>query len=170
MAPRFAPLAANPRPSLGDDAVEVDDESLKKSFERPIRHQPGAVICRFCKGPLFLGGDYCEHCGAPVAEAAPPGAVPVKPLAPQPPPSLLDDDPLGTILDPPQEAPAAPPSPTNSTGLQASAEPPAPVKPASHVEPQNPAPPRNPYLAPAPHYEEHPVGLMGRLKGIFKKS
>ncbi len=49
---------------------------LKKAFEKPVRHQDGAVVCRFCKGPLFLGGDFCEHCGAPVAEAAPPGLVP----------------------------------------------------------------------------------------------
>src|ERR1017187_1683116 len=52
IAPRFTPLAPNQRPSLGDTAQEVDDESLKKAFERPVRHQPGAVTCRFCKGPL----------------------------------------------------------------------------------------------------------------------
>ena len=27
--------------------------------------------CRFCKGPLDLGGEFCEQCGAPVSDAAP---------------------------------------------------------------------------------------------------
>jgi hypothetical protein len=169
MAPRFTPLATNPRPSLGDDAAEVDDESLKKAFERPIRHQPGAVICRFCKGPLYLGGDYCEHCGAPVAEAAPPGALPTKPPAPEPPPPQTDDDPLAAILGPAKVAVPAPPSAASATGLHASPTPPPPAKSPAHAEPQHTAPPRNPYLTPTPPPEEHPSGLMGRLKGIFKK-
>src|SRR5579862_1462717 len=85
ITPKFTPLATNSRPSLGDNVQEVDDESLKKAFEKPVRHQAGAVICRFCKGPLFLGGDFCEHCGAPVEEAAPPGVVlPRKLAAPAP--------------------------------------------------------------------------------------
>jgi hypothetical protein len=169
MSPRYEPLAANPRPSLGDNALEIDDESLKRSFERPVRHQPGAVICRFCKGPLDLGGDYCEHCGAPVAEAAPPGTVPIKPPAPDPPPPQLNEDPLASILGPAKAvAPASAPA-GSPTGLHTSPAPLPPAQPAAQVEPQRAAPPHNPYLAPMPRAEENPSGLMGRLKGIFKK-
>jgi hypothetical protein len=170
MSPRFTPLAANPRPSLGDNAQEVDDESLKKAFERPVRHQPGAVICRFCKGPLDLGGDYCEHCGAPVAEAAPPGVLPAKPQTPEPPRPQVDDDPLADLLGPAKVAPPAPAHSGSTTGLHASPAPLPPVKSTAHAEPQRTAPPHNPYLTPTPPAEEHPSGLMGRLKGIFKKS
>jgi hypothetical protein len=169
IAPRFTPLATNPRPSLGDNAQEVDDESLKKAFERPVRHQPGAVTCRFCKGPLYLGGDYCEHCGAPVAEAAPPGVLPPKPQTTEPPPPQLDDDPLADLLGPAKVAPPASAPTGSTTGLHASAAPPPPAKSATHVEPQHTAPPHNPYLTRNPPAEGHPSGLMGRLKGIFKK-
>ena len=170
MAPRFTPLAPNQRPSLGDTAQEVDDESLKKAFERPVRHQPGAVTCRFCKGPLYLGGDYCEHCGAPVAEAAPPGVVlPPKPQATEP-PAQVEDDPLVDLLGPAKVAPPAPAPTASTTGLLASVAPLPPVKSVAPAEPQRTAPPHNPYLTRNPASEEQPSGLMGRLKGIFKKS
>ena len=65
--------AENPRPSLGDPMMEIDEESLRKAFE-PVS-PPGATLCRFCKRPLDLSGDFCEQCGAPVSEAAPPGAL-----------------------------------------------------------------------------------------------
>jgi len=168
IAPKFTPLAANARPSLGDNAQEVDDELLKKSFEKPVRHQPGAVICRFCKGPLFLGGEFCEHCGAPVAEAAPPGVVlPPRPATPYEP--SLDDDPLADLLGPAQVAPPAAAAPASPTGLHASASQFPPTEPPAQGKPQRPAPIHNPYLTPARTPEEQPAGLMGKLKGIFKK-
>ena len=98
MSPRTAPRAQHPRPRLGDDIEEIDEEALKKSFERRVV-RPGAVVCRFCKGPLDLGGEYCDQCGAPLAEAAPPGTLPVKPQ-PAAPPALLDDDPLSPLAAP----------------------------------------------------------------------
>ena len=92
MAPH-AEAAAEPAPTgPGEEKAEVDLESLKKSFEKPVTH-PGTVVCRFCKGPLDLNGDFCEQCGAPVMEAAPPGTVKPKPqpaappATPEPPPS-----------------------------------------------------------------------------------
>ncbi len=171
MAPRFVPLPANARPSLGDNAQEVDDELLKKSFERPVRHQPGAVVCRFCKGPLFLGGDFCDHCGAPVAEAAPPGVtLPPRPRAAEPPPEDVESDPLADFLGPAQVAPPAPANNQSITGLHSSAAPLATPPPAARVEPQRPAPRPNPYLSPSRPQNDDAPGLMGRLKGIFKKS
>jgi hypothetical protein len=168
ITPKFTPLATNARPSLGDNVQDVDDELLKKSFEKPVRHQPGAVICRFCKGPLFLGGDFCEHCGAPVAEAAPPGVVlPPKPAAQEQP--YVDDDPLADMLGPAQVAPPAPVAPASPTGLHSGASQLPPTEPPAQVKPQRPAPIHNPYLTPARTPEEQPAGLMGKLKGIFKK-
>jgi hypothetical protein len=174
MSPRSTQLAENPRPSLGDDAVEVDDESLKKSFQRPVPHHPDAVVCRFCKGPLDLGGDYCEHCGAPVAEAAPPGMVPPKPKAPEPPPPP-EADPLAAILGPaktpvPPAASATTVAPLSSTGLHARPAPQPAAKPAMHLEPQRTAAHHTPHLPPPPpSAEDQPSGLMGKLKGLFKK-
>jgi hypothetical protein len=170
MAPRFVPLPANARPSLGDNVQEVDDELLKKSFERPVRHQPGAVVCRFCKGPLFLGGDFCDHCGAPVAEAAPPGVtLPPRPRAPEPLPEDVEGDPLADFLGPAQVAPSTSAGNQSITGLHASAAPLASPTPAARVE-ARPAPRPNPYLSPSRPQQEDSPGLMGRLKGIFKKS
>lgn len=174
MAPRTSPLAPNPRPSLGDDSAEIDEESLKKSFQRPIPHHPDAVVCRFCKGPLDLGGDYCEHCGAPVAEAAPPGMVPPKPKVVEPPPAAQDEDPLAAILGPAKNsappAASAPHAPLSSTGLHPSPTPTPAAKPAMHLEPQRTAPHHTPHLPPPPaHPEEQQAGLMGKLKGLFKK-
>lgn len=171
IAPRFEPLPANARPSLGDNAQEVDDELLKKAFERPVRHQPGAVICRFCKGPLFLGGEFCEHCGAPVAEAAPPGVtLPPRPKAPEPEPEGISDDPLADLLGPAPVAAPAPASSQSITGLHPSVAPMAASAPPARLEPPRPAPRPNPYLSPSRPREEDSPGLMGRLKGIFKKS
>jgi len=165
MSPRTGPLAQHPRPRLGDDNEEIDEEALKRSFERRIAH-PGAVVCRFCKGPLDLGGDFCDHCGAPVEEAAPPGTLPVKPQ-PAAPPSLLDDDPLSPLAAPSQDAP----SPGGIVpGEHPGTAPPPPEYPQQE-EPTHytlaPASPASPYTSPA---EEPPSGLLGRLKGLFRKN
>ena len=171
MAPRAGAGAEPERPSLGDPTAEVDDEALKKSFERHVT-QPGAVICRFCKGPLDLAGDFCEQCGAPVAEAAPPGTVKPKPPAPPPPPPPA---PSPAATTPPPGKPAPTPSSVGSpTGQHPRPTPPPAAKPAAPAEPAHPTPTRTPVPAvptppPTPPAQEQQSGLMGRLKGIFKK-
>jgi hypothetical protein len=165
MAPRAGAAAEPGRPSLGDPNAEVDDESLKKSFQRHVT-QPGAVICRFCKGPLDLAGDFCEQCGAPVTEAAPPGTL--KPKPPPPPPPV--PRPAATTPPPAKPAPT-PPSVGSPTGQHPRPVPPPAAKPAA---PAHPTPTRTPVPAvptppPTPPAQEQPSGLMGRLKGIFKK-
>jgi len=159
-APGAGTAAEYARPSLGDSAAEIDDESWKKSFERQLTH-PGAVLCRFCKVPLDIAGDFCSHCGAPIAEATPPGVLEPK-SQPGALAALLDDDPLS----PPDKPAAAPPvdSPAGSaTGHHLSASPPPPAMPAALSEPLDSTP------TPTPPAEEHPSGLMGRLKRLFRK-
>jgi hypothetical protein len=164
MAPRAGVAQEHPRPSLGDDRVEIDDESLKRSFQRPVT-QPGAVVCRFCKWPLDLDGDFCEQCGAPVAEAAPPGTLKPKPqpaappVPPPPTPAPLPSKPGQAAL------PARPPA-GSAPAYQPSAAPLSPAKPATLTEPTHPTPaPVAPTSSPIPP----PPGFMGRLKGLFKK-
>jgi len=155
--PAWTP-AENLRPSLGDDMVEVDDESLKKSFLRPLT-RTGAVLCRFCRGPLDLAGEFCEQCGAPVMEAAPPGTIQPKPQPASPP--VPPPAPPPQVGSAPAHLPGAAPHPrAKPTVLTEAAHPtamdmPAPVVPAS---------------PPAPPAEEHASGLVDRLKGLFKKN
>jgi len=162
MSPRTAPRAQHPRPRLGDDIEEIDEEALKKSFERQVV-RPGAVVCRFCKGPLDLGGEFCDHCGAPVAEAASPGTLPAKPQ-PVAPPALLDDDPLSPLAAPAQAAPS--PAGIVTGEHPGTAHPPEYAQQAEHYTPA-PAAPAPPHTLPA---EDPPSGLLGRLKGLFRKS
>jgi hypothetical protein len=82
-----------PRDEFGLRA-EVAEEALKKAFEKGVAHQ-GMALCRFCKGSLDLTADFCEQCGAPVAEAMPPGSVRPQPLA------------VAPVNVPPQPAPAS---------------------------------------------------------------
>jgi hypothetical protein len=172
IAPRVdAPLDL-PRPKLGLEVAEVDEEYLRRAFERPAV-QPGTVVCRFCKGPLHLEGEYCEQCGAPVEDAAPPGVLKPKPQPAAPvvsPPATVPGpawemaQPAPSVGSPVASPPARPPT----------APPPAPVLPAAKAEPMHRAPlrtrtplasrPPKPKLA-AP---EPPPGLMGRLKGLLK--
>jgi len=163
VAPRAEAFAPPQRPSLGDMMVEVDDELLKKSFERQVI-PPGTVVCRFCKGPLDLGGDFCEQCGAPVEEAAPPGALKPQPQAAAQPP-LLDDDPLSPPATPAQPSAGSTAGQHPSSAPTPGAQPPAPVYPTATRTPI-PFPTTPP---PNPPPEEQPSGLMGRLKGLFKK-
>jgi hypothetical protein len=165
MSPRTAPRAQHPRPRLGDDIEEIDEEALKKSFERRVV-RPGTVVCRFCKGPLDLGGEFCDQCGAPVAEAAPPGTLPVK-TQPAAPPALLDDDPLSPLAAPAQ---AAPSTAGIVTEQHPGTTPPPPPGSSQQAEPAHytpPVAPASPRTSPA---EEPPSGLLGRFKGLFKKS
>lgn len=190
MTPRFDFGAQGPGP--GDAPVEDPDEALKRSFLRPVT-QPGAVICRFCKGPLDLAGDFCEQCGAPVAEAAPPGAVRPKPQPPAPvteaaPPEAAKPKPqpapphmpppATTASGPGKPAPSAPsirPPAGSPSGRLPSASPPSMAKPAAPTattpsRPAHPPPPASPTVPPTPSSDEQQSGLVGRLKGLFKKS
>jgi len=166
MAPRAAPAPEHPRARLADPLVDVDEELLKKSFERPVAH-PGAVVCRFCKGPLDLAGDFCDQCGAPVAEAAPPGALKPQPRPAEPAVPLHA---TGTLpSSPPVDAPGASAS-AQHPGVAASPL----TMPATLMEPVDPAPaltpgPAAPTSPPTPPADEHSGGFVSRLKGLFKK-
>jgi hypothetical protein len=168
VAPRDGAPTGHERPSLGDQTEEVDDESLKKSFLRPVT-QVGAVICRFCKGPLDLDGDFCEQCGAPVAEAAPPGMIKPKPQHPATPPAT----PALPPSKPGQAASPGRPPVGSAPARYPGAAPPLPAKPPVRTDPTRPAPTRTapaaPTSPPTPPAEEQPSGFMGRLKGLFKK-
>jgi hypothetical protein len=78
IAPRVAAPLDLPRIEPAPEPADAVEEALRKAFERPPV-QPGTVACRFCKGPLHLEGEYCEQCGAPVEDAAPPGVFIPKP-------------------------------------------------------------------------------------------
>jgi hypothetical protein len=164
IAPRVGSGADHPPRRLSAPMVEVDDESLKKNFERPPS-QPGAVLCRFCKGPLDLAGDFCDQCGAPVPEAAPPGtfkSVPQPAAPPVPPPAA----PAPLPATPMQAAPPEPPPVGSAPVDPPSAAPPLTPDPVTQPEPPSPTPAP---AAPTPPAEAPPSGLMGRLKGLFKK-
>ena len=157
-APAFAPRAGGAvayyeRPSLGDRTIEIDDELFKSSFEKPAA-PPGAVVCRFCRAPIDVTGDFCDHCGAPMAEAAP-GVVA------EPPPD---------VTAPSGELPAAANVPVNHAG--SAAYPPDIL--AEHAEPAyslpeillSPGAPASPLTISA---KERPVSFLGRLKRLLKK-
>lgn len=175
LSPRRGAGAERLHSRLRDDPGDVDDEAFKKSFTRQ-GIPPGAVVCRFCKGPIDLSGDFCEQCGAPVAEAAPPGtvlckpapAVPPPPAAPPPIPPPANPAPLQSKQNaPPAAAPLHRP-----TGLSPNATVAPSLKPAAPAGTPRVTPTRAtvpPLPPPAPPSEEPPSGLMGRLKGIFKK-
>jgi hypothetical protein len=180
LSPRAGAPVEHPRPSLGDPRLEIDEELLRKSFEEPLA-PPGAVVCRFCRGPLDLKGDFCDHCGAPVAEAAPPGALVPKPqVAPPPGPPINAPEPRvspsAQAASFPPEMSAGQPHPTYSLpedtpgpgalyppGMAAEfAEPTLPT-------PENPPAPIAPPSPPTPPAEQRPSGFMSRLKGVFKR-
>ena len=62
-------------PTLDSDASEPLQERRKVSTSR------SGIECRFCHSPLDLEGEFCESCGAPIAEAAPPGMIKPRPGA-----------------------------------------------------------------------------------------
>ena len=59
----------------------------------PAPASPTAFECRFCRNPLAPDGEFCETCGAPVEEAAPPGFVKPKPKPTPAPPENLSTAP-----------------------------------------------------------------------------
>jgi hypothetical protein len=160
MIPHAGDAAPHARPSLGDWAAEVDDEALKKSFARPVTH-PGAVLCRFCKVPLDMAAEYCNHCGAPIAEAAPPGALKPQSQAGVP-PARFDEVLLSPPDKPPEASPVQPPTGSASED-HAGASPPPAAEPIADTEPTPPTPPLTP---PA---DDHRSGLIGRLKRLFRR-
>ena len=168
LSPRPRAAAYYSRPSLGDRTMEIDDELFRRSFEKPIT-QSGMVVCRFCRAPLDVAGEFCDRCGAPVAEAAPPGALKPKPQSAAP----------GVTTEPPPDmsAPAGPlASPATASFPEnhavAAAYPPpislGDAEPTCSLPETVPAPvaPVSPLTASA---KEHATGLMSRLKGLFKK-
>ena len=57
--------------------VKLDLEEMEA--RRKASGATAAAVCKFCKGPLDLEGGFCEYCGAPLEEAAPPGFIKPKP-------------------------------------------------------------------------------------------
>jgi len=197
IAPRVDTPPGRLRPNLRPDMDEVDEEALRRAFERPPV-QPGTVACRFCKSPLHLEGEYCEQCGAPIEEAAPPGVWMPKPqpAAPLPSPPATAPAPASDMAPPASSAPSMPAAasalasnvaqPAPSAGSPArsptappstspyGAPPPAPVLPAAQAKPiprtplQTRATMTAPPLKPKLEAPEPPPGLVGRLKGLLK--
>ncbi len=157
-APRSTPLDGRVPPNFRLEIPELDNEDLKRSFQKPT--QPGVIVCRFCKSPLDLDSDFCDQCGAPVLEAAPPGTVlPKRPAVEPQPPAPSTSQRAGTA---PKQAArtskvAVPPlgRPEPALGKPAAADP----APATNV----PSPPAKSSAGPS-------GGLLGRFKGLFKKS
>jgi len=172
IAPRVDAPLDRPRPKQGLEVAEVDEEALRKAFERPPV-QPGTVVCRFCKGPLHLEGEYCEQCGAPLEDAAPPGVLKPKPqpAAPAASPPATAPAPVSAMAQPAPSVGSPVASPPARPPI---APPPTLILPAAKAEPMRRPPlrtrtplasrPPKPKLA-AP---EPPPGLMGRLKGLLK--
>jgi len=172
LTPPAGPYGAHGRPSLGDQAPEIDEESLKKSFERPT--QPGIVACRFCKGPMDVTGEFCEQCGAPVEEAAPGRALGPK-LEPSSPGSLPPpvDAGLGPSLAQ-NRGDIAPLDAAESSGLPEAGPPSGPSLEFPQSAGAEPPPlisePEFVVATPPPQPEERPQGFMGRIKGLFRRS
>ncbi len=183
-APVLSPSATlpvdPPRPSLGDPRLEINEQLLRKSFEEPLA-PPGAITCRFCRGALNLEGDFCEHCGAPVTEAAPSGALASRVhLAPPPGPAIstrepqqspsLQAQPLPPEL-PAKQAHSVYSLPDDTPGPGALYPTPMatdfsePTPPSSENRP-DPIAPTSSSIPPAG--ERHP-GFMSRLKALFKR-
>jgi hypothetical protein len=152
------------RPSLGDRTIEIDDELFKSSFEKPAA-PPGAVVCRFCRTPLDVKGDFCDHCGAPVAEAAPSGVLNPQSAAP------------GVTAEPPPHVTTASGDPAAAAGFSGNNAGSAPYPPAmSAGDAETPYP--LPELLLSPDAQESPLtvsakqrpaGFLSRLKRLLKK-
>lgn len=170
IAPRVDAPLDRPRPNLGPEIEEIDEEALRSAFERPPV-QPGTVVCRFCKGPLHLEGEYCEQCGAPVEDAAPPGVLQPQPAAPVTSPPATAPAPASEMAQP---APSAGSPVASAPARPLTVPPPAPGLPAARAKPM----PRTPLRTRAPVASrpptpklaatEPPPGLVGRLKGLLK--
>jgi hypothetical protein len=169
IAPRVdAPLNLPRLEEPGPEVTEVVEEALRRVFERPPV-QPGTVACRFCKGPLHLEGEYCEQCGAPVEDAAPPGVLKPKPqpaapavslpvTAPAPAREMAQPEPsLGsTVMSPAARPPLAPPPVTAPAPAREMAQ------PAPSVGSTVMSPAARPPLAPSPATAPAPARTMAQ--------
>ena len=150
-----ANAASEGQPSLGRPALSSgpDRDSVlnpegadfvEERFRKPPL-PPGTVICRFCKGPLDLEGAFCEQCGAPIEEAAPPGLVKPKPAG------VSVSEPPPPIMAVPEIAPSPPveqePAVAEPPGSQATV-PGAPKVPAGLLPMLAPLPEPQPPMAP----------------------
>jgi len=142
IAPREGVPLERVRSKLGRDMVDLDEEVLNRSPRKPAT-TPDAIFCRFCKAPLALDGDFCETCGAPVADAAPPGTVEPKTPA----------VPFDTAPPPP-----GPLSPTFPATARTSAAPRTAETSAAQAAPVS-----------AARSAESRAGFVDRLKGLLKK-
>ena len=191
-----SPVDWHPRPSIGDPQLEIDEVEFKKSFERPPA-PPGAVVCRFCQVPLDPSGEFCEHCGAPVAEAVqstssaqthqPPSAAPARQAhqdpEPQPyvtaettadvPPAVRSTLELQARDAPIQEQPSeGQPHPPHSAldDLPGPGALYADGTPSRLAEPTSGSPEPAPLISSTtPQESYHGSGFFGRLKGLFKR-
>ena len=166
ISPRGDLRVEYPRPALGPEIDEVDEEALRKAFEKPAL--PGMVLCRFCKSPLDLDGDFCEQCGAPVGEAMPPGTIrreraPVHPVAPPPEPARQSPSPINPHLRPGETPAAATPGQPPTAPAPPVAKPSAAAT-APRVMPAPSHHPTHPLAAPEP-----PSGLLSRIKDVFTR-
>ncbi len=122
--------------------------------QAPVRRAapaPPQAICRFCKGALNLQAEFCEYCGAPLEEAAPPGLLKPKPepiMPAAPPVQVPKAAPAPPKPVPSVSPPAASPRLSPSPPVQVPKAAPAPPKPVPSVPPA-PAPAR-PVSTPTP--------------------
>lgn len=144
-----ASAAADPKKSDADVSTSPPEEDKR----RWVSSTPGKIPCRFCKGPLDLEGDFCEQCGAPVEDAAPPGTVKRKPQpvpspSATPPPSLPPKGPTSSAAT---TAPAPPPKPAVAPPPRPKASPAAPApRPPATVPPRPAAAPAKKASSKAP--------------------
>lgn len=61
------------------EAATVKLDLQEMEARRKASGATAGAVCKFCKGPLDLEGGFCEYCGAPIEEAAPPGFIKPKP-------------------------------------------------------------------------------------------
>lgn len=156
------PVQSNPngreyeRPHFAGQRTEIDEGVLRKAWAGPDL-QPDQVVCRFCKRPLYLDGEFCDLCGAPIAEAAPSEVLRDKGR-----PAASSGPPLGT---PPRVAspqPGLADEPTVQLGV-------ASRPPAAAPEPARKPPGVSSDSQPTPPAEERPSDFVSRLKDIFRR-
>ena len=109
-------LGSAPPPSKFEGLdLEIHPPRASKLEEADAPSRPSGaaagLVCRFCKGPLNLELGFCEYCGAPVEEAAPPGWI-----KPKPPPPLETPSTSPATASPPTAGSTASPSPQAAPG------------------------------------------------------
>ena len=145
------------RPHLAAQRTDIDEEALRKAFVGPVV-KPGAVVCRFCKRPLDLDGEFCDLCGAPMAEAAPSGILKANgsPVASSAPP-----------LSTPPQVVSPERGPDNEPTVRRGVAPRPPA--AAPLEPARKPPGVSSDSQPTAPDEHRPSDFVSRLKDIFKR-